>query len=86
MTFYLFISRRVRTDIFWNVSRDGASPTSLGNLCQGFTTLSVKNFFLVSSENLLSFTLKPSPLVLLQQALPDGRGGHLNAMNAPTGV
>jgi len=48
MTFYLFISRRVRTDIFWNVSRDGASPTSLGNLCQGLTTLSVKNFFLSS--------------------------------------
>jgi len=28
-----------------NVSRDGASPTSLGNLGQGFTTLTGKNFF-----------------------------------------
>ena len=52
-----------------NVSRDGASTTSLGNLFQCFTTLSVKNAFLISSLNLPSFSLKPSPLVLSQQPL-----------------
>ena len=35
-----------------NVSRDGASTMSLGNLCQGFTTLVVKNLFFISSLNL----------------------------------
>jgi len=39
---------RAPSNLAWNVSRDGASPTSLGNLCQGFTTLSIKNFFLIS--------------------------------------
>jgi len=52
-----------------NVSRDGASTTSLGNLSQCFTTLIVKNnFFLISRLNLLSFSLKPLLLVLSQQA------------------
>jgi len=46
-----------------------ASTISLGNLCQGFTTLTVKNFFLISSLNLPSLNLKPSSLVLFQQAL-----------------
>jgi len=54
-----------------NVSRDGAATTSLGNLCQCFTTRVVKNFFLIASLNLLSFSLKPLLLVLSQQALPD---------------
>ena len=52
-----------------NVSRDGASCTSPGNLGWGFTTLIIKNFFVISSLNLSSFSLKPSPLVLSQQAL-----------------
>ncbi|KAK4825745.1 LOW QUALITY PROTEIN: hypothetical protein QYF61_002184 [Mycteria americana] len=43
-------------------------PPSLGNLCQCLTTLIVKNFFLKSSLNLPSLSLKPLPLVLLQQA------------------
>ena len=60
---------RAPSNLAWNVFRDGASTTSLGNLCQCFTTLSVKNFFLISSLNLPSFGLKPSPLVLSQQAL-----------------
>ena len=33
------------SDLTLNVPRDGASPTSLGNLRQGFTTLRVKNVF-----------------------------------------
>jgi len=39
-----------------NVSRDGASTTSLGNLFQCFTTLVGKNFFLISSLNLPSLS------------------------------
>jgi len=50
-------------------SRDGALTTSSGNQCQCFTTLIVKNFFLMSSLNLPSLSLKPLPLVLLLQAL-----------------
>jgi len=60
---------RALSNLAWNVSRDGASPTTLGNLGQGLTTLNVKNFFLRSSRNLPSFSLKPSPLVLSLHAL-----------------
>jgi len=48
-----------------NTAREGAATASLGNLCQGLTTLRVKNFFLTSNLNLRSFSLKPSSLVLL---------------------
>ena len=41
-----------------NVCRDGGSTTSLGNLCQCFTTLMVKNVFLLSSMNLASFSYR----------------------------
>ena len=47
-----------------NVSMDGSSTTSLGNPFQCFTTLIVKNFFLISSLSLPRFSLKPLPLVL----------------------
>jgi len=47
-----------------NVSRDGASTTSPGNLSQCFTILIVKNFFIISSLNLPFFNLKSLPLVL----------------------
>jgi len=47
-----------------NVPRDGASPTSLSNLGQGFSTLVTKNFSLVSSPNLPSCSFKPLPVVL----------------------
>ena len=49
--------------------QDGASTTSLGNLGQGFTALSINNFFLIPSLNLPSFILKPPPLVLSLQPL-----------------
>jgi len=60
---------RAPSSLAWNVPRDGAATTSLGNLCQGFNTLMAKNFFLISSLNLPSFSLKPLPLVLLLQDL-----------------
>jgi len=47
-----------------NRAREGAATASLGNLCQGLTTLTVKNFFLISNLNLPSFHLKPLPFVL----------------------
>lgn len=36
----------------FNASRDGASTSSPRNLLQCFTTLAVKNFFLISNQNL----------------------------------
>jgi len=60
---------RAPSNLAWNVSRDGAAPTSLGSPCQCFTTFTVKNVFLASSQNLPSLSLKPLLLVLLQQAL-----------------
>lgn len=44
-----------------NISRSGTSIASLGNLHQYFTTLKVKNFFVKSNLNLISFILKPFP-------------------------
>ena len=60
---------RAPSSLALHASRDGASTTSRGNLGQGLTTLIVKNFFLLSSLILPSLSLKPSPLVLLLQAL-----------------
>ncbi|KAK4812466.1 LOW QUALITY PROTEIN: hypothetical protein QYF61_026459 [Mycteria americana] len=60
---------RARSNLTLNVARDGASTASLGNLGQCLTTLIVKNFFLKSSLNLPSLSLKPLLLVLSQQAL-----------------
>jgi len=52
-----------------STAREGAATVSLGSLRQGLTVLRVENFFLTSNLYLLSFSLKPSPLVLLQQHL-----------------
>ena len=60
---------RAPSNLALNVSRNGASTTSLGNLVQCLTTLIVKYFFLISSLNLPSLSLKPLALVLSQQAL-----------------
>ena len=54
------LSRRVL-----NISREGDSTTSLGNLFQGFVTLRVKKFFLMFRRSFLCFNLCPLPLVLL---------------------
>jgi len=59
--FNLTRSLRAPSSLALRVSRDGASPTSHHPQC--------KNFFLTSSLNHLSSSLKPSPLVLLQQTL-----------------
>jgi len=49
---------RALSNLAVNVSRDGASTASLGNLFQCFTSLTVKNFFLISNLNLPSLRLK----------------------------
>jgi len=60
---------RALSNLTLNVSRDGASTASLGNLCQGFTTLSIKKVFFISSLNLPTFHLTALPFVLSQWAL-----------------
>jgi len=55
---------RAPSNLALNPAREEAATASLGNLCQCLTTLRVKNFFLISSLNLLSFNLKPLPLLL----------------------
>jgi len=52
-----------------NTAREGAATASLGNLGQGLTTLVVKNFFLRSNRNLLSFNVKPLCFVLVLHGL-----------------
>jgi len=52
-----------------NTARERAATASLGNLCQGLTTLTVKDFFLKSNLNVLSFSLKHLSLVLSLHAL-----------------
>jgi len=59
-------SRLHRTLSRWvlNISREGDSTTSLGNLFQCSITLRVKKFFLMFRRNFLCFGLCPLPLVL----------------------
>ena len=45
------------------------TTTFLGNLCCCLTALGVENFFLMSNLNQPTFSLKPFPLILSQQAL-----------------
>ena len=43
---------RAPSSLTLRVSKDGASTTSLGNLCQCLTTSTVKKFFFISTLNL----------------------------------
>ena len=53
-----------------NISKEGDSTTSLGNLCQCSVTFTVKKHFLMFRGNLLGFSLCPLPLVLsIKQAV-----------------
>ncbi|KAK4830120.1 hypothetical protein QYF61_008547 [Mycteria americana] len=60
---------RALSNLTLNISNDGASTTSLGNLFQCLSTLIINNSFLLSSQNVPTFSLKPLPLVLSLQAL-----------------
>jgi len=55
---------RAPSNLALSTAREGAATASLGNLGQGFTTLTGKNFFLISHLNLPSFSLEPFRLVL----------------------
>jgi len=65
-----------------NTCREGASTASLGNLFQCFTALIVNNFFLISSLNLPSFSLKPLLPVLSLHALVKSPSPALNPFSA----
>ena len=62
----------------FDVCRNGAPTTSLGNLCQLFTALILKN--LLSSLNFLTFSVKPFPHVLSQQTEPQ----HITQPSTPS--
>jgi len=64
------------SDLALNTAREGTATASLGYLVQGFATLVVKNFFLRSNLDLLSFSLKPLPLVLSLHALVKSPSPH----------
>ena len=50
---------RAPSNLAMSTAREGAATASLGNLGQGLTTLTGKDFFLISNLNLPSFNLKP---------------------------
>ena len=60
---------RAPSSLALTVSRNGASTTSLGNLFQCLTTLTIEDFFVISNLNLPSLSLKPFPLFLSTQTL-----------------
>jgi len=58
-------SRLLRGMSRWvlNISKDGDSTDSLGNLFRCLTTLTVKKFFLMFKRNFLCFSLCPLPFM-----------------------
>jgi len=60
-TFHQTRLLRAPSSLALNTARERAATASLGSLGQRFTTLIVKNFFLISSLNLSCFSLKPLP-------------------------
>ena len=55
---------RATSSLALNISRDGSSTISLGNLFQCDTTLWGKNFLLIANLNLPCLSLKPFPYVV----------------------
>jgi len=55
---------RATSSLALNACRDGASTASLGNLFQCDTTLTVKNFLLISNLNLPSQFKTPCPITI----------------------
>lgn len=69
-TFYYPRLLQAPSSLALDTSRDaGAATAALGTPCQGLPTLTGKNFLLISNQSILSFNLKPFPLVLSHQAL-----------------
>jgi len=74
---------RAPSSLALNTAREGAATASLGSLGQCFTTLTVKNFFLISHLNLPSFSLQPFPLVLSLHTLV--KSPSPSSLSAPSG-
>jgi len=68
-TFHQTRLLKAPSNLALNTARKRAATASLGNMCQGLNTLTVKNFFLISNLNLPSCSLQPLPLVLSLHAL-----------------
>ena len=75
---------RAPSNLALNTAREGASTASLGKLFQCFTTLTVKNFLLISNINLPSFSLQPFPLVLSLHTLV--KSPSPSFLSAPSGT
>jgi len=63
---------RASSSLTLDVSRNGASTTSLGNLCQCLTTLIVKIFFLSLSETLRQYTVEMRELFRCESLAREG--------------
>ncbi|NXD64577.1 PCD23 protein, partial [Eolophus roseicapillus] len=72
------MSPKAPSSLALNTATDVAFTTSLGNLIQCLTTLTVRNFFLVSNLNFPCFSLYPLPLDLLL-----GLGQQQDCLGAP---
>jgi len=75
---------RAPSNLALSTAREG--ETSLGSLGQCFTTLMVKNFFLLSNVNPPSLSWKPSPLVLSLHALLQLLYKLLSSSERPQGL
>lgn len=68
-TFYQIRLSKILSNLALNFSGDGVSAASVDNLCHCFTTLIVKNFFLINNLNLL-FRKKILDFLLLENRYP----------------
>lgn len=71
-----------------NTSSAGAATAFQGSLCQCLSTLTVKNFILISNFSLLSFRFNPLPCdllphVLVKKSLPLFLAGSLQLLGGP---
>jgi len=66
---YLKLDLATQSPVQPDLEYQTGSTTSLGNLFQCFTTLTVKNFFQMSNLTLPPLNLKPFPQVQSQQSL-----------------
>jgi len=61
-TFHQIRLLKAPSNLALNTAREGVFTVSLGNVFEGLTALTAKNFFLIPNVNLPSFSLKPSSL------------------------
>jgi len=79
---YSSIGAQSPSSLTWSVCRDGASTTSLGNLCQCLTALTAKNFYIQSKSPLFQFeTISPCAPALLDPFPPELKGLQLHLSN-----